>query len=192
MRGWCMPSVLFVLRWRCLRISRLDHQINEEIRDREVRLVSAEGEQLGIMSGKDALALADEKGLDLVKIAPKATPPVCRIMDYGKFKFEQEKREKEARKNQKVVDIKEVRMTPGIDTHDFNVKMNNAIRFLKSGDKVKVTVRFKGRELAHTSIGNTLHARFAEGCAEYATVEKQPKLEGRQMIMFLAPKQAGK
>ncbi len=170
----------------------MDHQINEEIRDREVRLVSAEGEQLGIMSGKEALALADEKGLDLVKIAPKATPPVCRIMDYGKFKFEQEKREKEARKNQKIVDIKEVRMTPGIDTHDFNVKMNNAIRFLKSGDKVKVTVRFKGRELAHTSIGNTLHARFAEGCAEYATVEKQPKLEGRQMIMFLAPKQAGK
>lgn len=170
----------------------MDHQINEEIRDREIRLVSAEGEQLGLMSADEALAMADEQGLDLVKIAPKAVPPVCRIMDYGKFKFEQEKREKEARKNQKVVDTKEIRMTPGIDTHDFNVKVNNAIKFLKSGDKVKVTVRFKGRELAHTSIGNTLQERFAEGCAEFATVEKQAKLEGRQMIMFLAPKQAGK
>ncbi|MEG2857276.1 MAG: translation initiation factor IF-3 [Clostridia bacterium] len=145
---------------------------------------------MGVVTGENAMALADEKGMDLVKIAPKATPPVCKIMDYGKFKFEQDKREKEARKNQKVVDIKEIRMTPGIDVHDFDVKINNAIRFLKTGDKVKVTVRFKGRELAHTSIGNTLQARFAEGCAEFATIEKYPKLEGRQMIMFLAPKAA--
>ncbi|MEG2378363.1 MAG: translation initiation factor IF-3, partial [Clostridia bacterium] len=136
----------------------MEHQINEEIRDREVRLIGDDGEQLGVVTGENAMALADEKGMDLVKIAPKATPPVCKIMDYGKFKFEQDKREKEARKNQKVVDIKEIRMTPGIDVHDFDVKINNAIRFLKTGDKVKVTVRFKGRELAHTSIGNTLQA----------------------------------
>ena len=187
-----MSSVLFVLQWRCLFISRLDHQINEEIRDREVRLISADGEQLGVMSAEEALVKAEEAGLDLVKIAPKAVPPVCRIMDYGKFKFEEEKREKEARKKQKVVDIKEVRMTPSIDVHDFNVKVNSAIKFLKSGDKVKVTVRFKGRELAHTEIGTTLQARFAESCAEYGIVEKPAKLEGRQMIMFLAPKPAGK
>lgn len=140
------------------------------------------------MSAKDALKIAEEKDLDLVKIAPQAVPPVCRVMDYGKFKFEQDKREKEARKNQHVVDIKEVRMTPGIDVHDFNVKVNNAIRFLKAGNKVKTVIRFKGRELAHTAIGNTLLDRFAENCAEYATVEKAPKLEGRQMIMFLAAK----
>ena len=170
----------------------MDHQINEEITDAEVRLLSNDGEQLGIFSAAEAIAKAEEAGLDLVKIAPKATPPVCKIMDYGKFKFEEEKREKEARKKQKVVDVKEIRMTPGIDTHDFNVKVNSAIKFLKSGDKAKVSVRFKGRELAHTAIGNTLLERFAEGCAEFAVVEKQAKLEGRQMIMFLAPKPAGK
>ncbi len=179
---------LFSLFGRCFRISKLEHQINEEIRDREVRLIDADGTQLGVMSAKDALKIAEEKDLDLVKIAPQAVPPVCRVMDYGKFKFEQDKREKEARKNQHVVDIKEVRMTPGIDVHDFNVKVNNAIRFLKAGNKVKTVIRFKGRELAHTSIGNTLLDRFAESCAEYATVEKAPKLEGRQMIMFLAAK----
>ncbi len=170
----------------------MDHQINEEITDAELRLLNADGEQLGIVSAAEALAKAEEAGLDLVKIAPKAVPPVCKIMDYGKFKFEEEKREKEARKKQKVVDVKEVRMTPGIDTHDFNVKVNSAIKFLKSGDKAKVSVRFKGRELAHTAIGNTLLERFAEDCKEFAIVEKQPKLEGRQMIMFLAPKPAGK
>lgn len=170
----------------------MDHQINEEITDAELRLLNSDGEQLGIVSAAEALAKAEEAGLDLVKIAPKAVPPVCKIMDYGKFKFEEEKREKEARKKQKVVDVKEVRMTPGIDTHDFNVKVNSAIKFLKSGDKAKVAVRFKGRELAHTAIGNTLLERFAESCKEFAIVEKQPKLEGRQMIMFLAPKPAGK
>ncbi len=170
----------------------MDHQINEEITDAELRLLSNDGEQLGIVSAAEALAKAEEAGLDLVKIAPKAVPPVCKIMDYGKFKFEEEKREKEARKKQKVVDVKEIRMTPGIDTHDFDVKVNSAIKFLKSGDKAKVAVRFKGRELAHTAIGNTLLERFAEGCKDYAVVEKQPKLEGRQMIMFLAPKPAGK
>ncbi len=136
----------------------------------------------------EANKLAEESGLDLVKIAPQAVPPVCRIMDYGKFKFEQDKREKEARKNQRVIDIKEVRMTPSIDVHDFEVKMNSAIRFLKSGCKVKVVVRFKGRELAHTNLGTDLLKRFSEGCAEFCNVEKIPKLEGRQMIMFLSSK----
>lgn len=174
---------------RCFRISKQEHQINEEIRDKEVRLISDSGEQLGIVPIAEAQKMADEKELDLVKIAPQATPPVCRIMDYGKFRFEQEKREKEARKNQRIIDIKEIRMSPGIDVHDLQVKMNNAIRFLKSGDKVKVSVRFKGREMAHTSIGKEILDKFAEGCAEFGTVEKAPKLEGRQMIMFLAAKQ---
>lgn len=144
---------------------------------------------MGIVPIAEAQRIAEESELDLVKIAPQANPPVCRVMDYGKFRFEQEKREKEARKNQRVIDIKEVRMSPSIDVHDLNVKMNNAIRFLKSGDKVKVSVRFKGREMAHTSIGKDLLDRFAEGCAEFGSVEKPPKLEGRQMIMFLAAKQ---
>ncbi len=134
------------------------------------------------------MKLADESGLDLVKIAPQAVPPVCRIMDYGKFKFEQEKKEKEARKNQRVIDVKEVRMTPSIDVHDFEVKMNNAIRFLKAGCKVKVAVRFKGRELAHTNLGTDLLNRFADGCSEFSNVDKLPKFEGRQMIMFLTSK----
>ncbi len=174
--------------WRCFSISKVEHQINEQIRDKEIRLINAEGEQVGIVSIAEANKMADESGLDLVKIAPQANPPVCRIMDYGKFKFEQDKREKEARKNQRVIEIKEVRMTPSIDVHDFEVKMNNAIRFLKSGCKVKVAVRFKGRELAHTNLGTDLLKRFAEGCAEFCNVEKIPKLEGRQMIMFLSSK----
>ena len=134
----------------------MSHQINDEIRDREVRLVSESGEQLGIMSAHDALAKAEEAGLDLVKISPKATPPVCKLMDYGKFKFEQSKREKEARKNQHVVEIKEVRMSPGIDVNDFNVKLRNAQKFFAEGNLVKVTVRFRGREIAYTDIGRKL------------------------------------
>ena len=166
----------------------MDHQLNEEIRDKEVRLVDSDGSQLGIMSAKEAQDLADQKGMDLVKIAPQAVPPVCKIMDYGKFRFEQAKKEKEARKNQHVVDIKEVRLSPGIDVHDFEVKLKSALRFLKNGDKVKVSVRFRGREMAHTSIGQDLLKRFAEQCAEMGTLEKAPKLEGRNMFMFIAPK----
>ncbi len=132
--------------------------------------------------------MSEESGLDLVKIAPQAVPPVCRIMDYGKFKFDQDKREKEARKKQRVIETKEVRMTPSIDVHDFEVKMNSAIRFLKSGCKVKVAVRFKGRELAHTNLGTDLLKRFADGCAEFCNVDKIPKMEGRQMIMILTSK----
>lgn len=166
----------------------MSYQTNEEIRDKEVRLVGADGEQLGVVSAREALEIAFDKGLDLVKIAPQAVPPVCKIMDYGKFRFEQTKREKDAKKNQKVMDIKEIRLSPAIDTHDFEVKVSHAVKFLQSGNKVKAAVRFRGREMAHTSIGNELLGRFAEACAEVATVEKEPKLEGRQMLMFLAPK----
>ena len=165
----------------------MEHQINEEIRDKEVRLIDAGGEQLGIMSAQKALEVAIERGMDLVKIAPHAQPPVCRIMDYGKFRFEQAKREKEARKNQRVMEIKEIRLSPGIDVNDLNVKVGHARRFLKGGDKVKVSVRFRGREVTHSSIGLELLKRFAEQCSEFGTIEKQPKLEGRHMHMFLAP-----
>ena len=140
------------------------------------------------MSSKDALALAEEKDLDLVKIAPNATPPVCRIMDYGKFRFEQLKKEKEAKKNQRVVEIKEVRMSPSIDSNDFNTKLRNAQKFLKEGNRVKVTVRFRGREMAHTNLGEQLLAKFGDECAQIASVEKSPKLDGRLMTMFLSPK----
>ncbi|MGN1003417.1 MAG: translation initiation factor IF-3 [Oscillospiraceae bacterium] len=166
----------------------MTHQINEEIRDKEVRLISAEGEQLGIMSAKAALALAEEQSLDLVKISPTANPPVCKLMDYGKFRFEQTKREKEAKKNQRVVEIKEIRMSPGIDVGDFNVKLRNAQKFLAEGNRVKVTIRFRGREMAHTDIGRNLLVKFAEDCTEIASMDKSPKLEGRHMSMFLAPK----
>ena len=165
----------------------MEHQINDEIRDKEVRLINSDGEQLGIVPIQQAQDIAIQKGMDLVKIAPQAKPPVCKIMDYGKFRFEQAKREKEARKNQRVVEIKEIRLTPNIDVGDLNTKVKNACRFLKDGDKVKVSVRFRGREVTHASLGQDLLHRFAELCSECSTVEKQPKLEGRQMIMFLAP-----
>ena len=168
----------------------MEHQINEEIRDKELRVIGAEGDQLGIMSAADALKLAEENELDLVKIAPNAVPPVCKIMDYGKFRFEQLKKEKEAKKNQRVVEIKEIRMSPSIDTNDLNTKIKNALKFLKDGNRVKVTVRFRGREMAHTSIGEELLAKFGENCAELSTVEKSAKLEGRNMSMFLSPKNA--
>ena len=166
----------------------MTHQLNEEIRDKELRLIGSEGEQLGIMSADEALKIADEQGLDLVKISPQAVPPVCKLMDYGKFRFEQGKREKEARKNQHVVEIKEIRMSPGIDTGDFNVKLKNAQKFLTDGNRVKVSVRFRGREMAHTEIGKKLLDKCAEDCAEVSTVDKGAKLEGRNMSMFLSPK----
>ena len=166
------------------------HELNEDILDKEIRLIGAEGQQLGIMSSQEALKIADEQGLDLVKISPQAVPPVCKLMNYGKFRFEQSKKEKEARKNQRVVEIKEIRMSPGIDTNDLNVKMRNAMKFLKEGNRVKVTVRFRGREMAHTDIGEQLLIRFGEGCAEVANVDKKPKLDGRFMTLFLSPKNA--
>ncbi|MBQ8183904.1 MAG: translation initiation factor IF-3 [Clostridia bacterium] len=173
--------------WRCLGISK-ENQINEEIRDKEVRVISATGEQIGIMSAKEALTLAEKSNLDLVKIAPGANPPVCKIMDYGKFRFEQAKREKEAKKNQKVMEIKEVRLSLNIDTGDFNTKVNHALRFLRDGNKVKVSIRFRGREMAHTELGIDVMQRFAEACSETGSVEKAAKLEGRSMLMFLVPK----
>jgi len=169
-------------------ISKAVHELNEDIRDKEIRLIGDDGAQLGIMAPSEALRIADSKGLDLVKISPQATPPVCKLMNYGKFKFEQGKREKEARKNQHVVEIKEVRMSPGIDVGDFNTKLRNAQKFLAEGNRVKVSVRFRGREMAHTEIGRDLLMKFAEQCAETANLEKSAKLEGRMMSIFLSPK----
>ena len=164
------------------------HELNEEIRDKEIRLIGSEGEQLGIMPPAEALKIADEQGLDLVKISPQAVPPVCKLMNYGKFRFEQSKREKEARKNQHVVEIKEIRMSPGIDIGDFNTKLKNAQKFIADGNRVKVSVRFRGREMAHTNIGQDLLLKFAEECGETAVMDKSPKLEGRHMSIFLSPK----
>ena len=165
-------------------------QINEEITDKEVRLISNDGEQLGIVSAAQAQKLAAEKNLDLVKIAPQAKPPVCKIMDYGKYRFEQSKREKEAKKNQRVIEIKEIRLSPNIDVHDFDTKVGHARKFLSAGNKTKVSIHFRGREMTHTDLGLTIMAQFAEKCADIASVEKPAKLEGRQMLMFLAPKSA--
>ena len=174
--------------WRCFPIANTGHQTNEEIRDKEVRLISESGEQLGIMSSQEALRLAEERNLDLVKISPNAVPPVCKLMDYGKYRFEQSKREKEARKNQKTIDIKEIRLSLNIDVNDFNTKVKQAIKFLEGGDKVKVSIRFRGREMAHPDLGTTIMQRFTESVAGYGTVEKQPKLEGRSMTMFVTAK----
>lgn len=171
------------------RISK-DLLINEEIRAREVRVIDVNGEQLGILSIRDALRAAGERNLDLVCVAPTAKPPVCRIMDYGKYKFEQAKREKEARKNQKVINIKEIRLSPTIEEHDFQTKLKAAQRFLADGDKVKVAVRFRGRQITHTDIGQQVLLQMAEALKDQASVEREPKVEGRNMIMILAPKQA--
>ena len=176
--------------WRCFPIANTGHQINEEIRDKEVRLISDSGEQLGVMSAQEALMKAEDQNLDLVKISPNAVPPVCKLMDYGKYRFEQTKREKEARKNQRVVEVKEIRMSPSIDVNDFNVKLRNAQKFLAEGNRCKITVRFRGREMAHTSIGQDLLMKFAEDCGETAVMDKSPKLEGRHMSIFLSPKSA--
>lgn len=176
--------------WRCCPISKSELSINEEIRDKEVRVISNSGEQLGIMSAKDALRLAEQRDLDLVKIAPGANPPVCKIMDYGKYRFEQAKREKEARKNQHTVEIKEIRLSLNIDTHDFETKLNHAKKFIASGNKVKVSIRFRGREMGHPEIGLENMKRFAQAMEETASIEKPAKMEGRNMLMFLAPKKA--
>ena len=181
-----MPSAFFV--WRCFTIAKLEHQLNEEIRDKELRVIGAEGGQLGIMSAEEANRIAEEQGLDLVKISPNAVPPVCKIMDYSKFCFDQKKREKEAKKNQRVVEVKEIRMSPSIDTNDLNTKIKSALKFLGDGNRVKVSVRFRGREMAHTDIGEKLLMNFADACSEIAAMEKNPKLEGRFMAMFLTPK----
>jgi len=173
-----------------LTIGTKELQINEEIRDKELRIIGDDGAQLGIMSATQALEIATEKNLDLVKIAPQATPPVCKIMDYGKYRFEQAKREKEARKKQHTVDVKEIKLSLNIDTHDFNTKLRHAQKFFAHGDKVKVSIRFRGREMGHAEYGYDTMQRFAQACQEVANIEKPAKLEGRQMLMFLAPKSA--
>ena len=165
-----------------------DLMINDEIRDREIRLVGENGEQLGIMPTYKAQALADEAGLDLVKIAPKAQPPVCKIIDYGKFKYEQLRKEKEQRKKQKIIEIKEIRMSPNIDTNDLNTKVSAARKFIEKGNKVKVSIRFRGREMAHTNQSRPMMEDFAAKLSDIANVEKPPKMEGRFMTMFLAEK----
>ena len=162
--------------------------LNEQIRAAELRVVDSDGTQLGIMSSKEALDIAVGKGLDLVMIAPNATPPVCRIMNYGKYKFEQAKKEKDQRKNQKTVELKEIRLSYNIDVHDFETKLNQAKKFLTAGNKLKVSIRFRGREMAHTALGQERMERFAEGLSEIASVDRAPKLEGRNMMMFLTPK----
>ena len=193
-------SVLFIYRKtrelqpisvrRCFAIANKELQINEEIRDKEVRLISNDGEQLGILPIQQAQDIAVEKGMDLVKIAPQAAPPVCRIMDYGKYRFEQAKREKESRKNQKTIEVKETRLSLNIDTHDFDTKVNQTKKFLSSGNRVKVSIRFRGREMAHSQLGYGIMQRFAEACADVGNVEKPAKLEGRSMIMFMNAKPA--
>ncbi len=185
----CVLATDFVLRWRCITIAtngKKELEINEAIRDREVRVIAEDGSQLGVLSTREALRMAEEKNLDLVKIAPQAQPPVCKFLDYGKYRFEQQKREKEAKKNQKVIDVKEIRLSLNIDTNDFNTKVNQAAKFLKAGHKLKVSIRFRGREMAHTNLGLEVHKRFAEALPG-AVVDKQPKLEGRSMLMFMSP-----
>ena len=162
--------------------------INEQIRDREIRLIGEDGEQLGIMSARDAMKLAREANLDLEKIAPTAKPPVCKIIDYGKYRYEQARKEKEARKKQKTIEVKEVRLSPNIDTNDLNTKVNQARKFVSSGNKVKVAVRFRGRELAHTAVGKTILEDFAQKLSDIAVIDKPAKLEGKSMVMFLVEK----
>ena len=171
-----------------LIISVKDIPINEQITFKEVRVIDSDGSQLGILPIKDAIEAAYAKDLDLVNVSPNANPPVCKIMDYGKYRFEIAKREKEARKNQKIIETKEIRLGLSIDKHDFETKGNHAIQFLKSGNKLKVSIRFRGRELGHPEIGLDIMSRFAEYCGEYAVIEKPAKMESRNMLMFLAPK----
>ena len=162
-------------------------RINDRIRADEIRLIGAEGENVGVVTPRRALEMAEEVGLDLVEISPNAAPPVCKIMDYGKYKYEQQKRESEARKKQKIIEVKEVKFRPGTDTHDYDVKMRNVLKFLEGGDKVKITLRFRGREMAHQNLGRELLERIAEDVKDVGRIENMPKMEGRQMIMIIGP-----
>ena len=168
--------------------AKIDVLINDQIKAKEVRVIDSDGSQLGILSIKDALSAAYAKDLDLVEISPNSEPPVCRVMDYGKFRFEREKKEKEAKKKQQTIDIKEIQLSCRIDKHDFETKLKHARRFLDSGDKVKVCVKFKGREMSHTAIGQEIIDRFGEACSDICVIEKKPVLDGRQMIMFISSK----
>ena len=179
--------VLKKLRKEVCAIAKQDLMINEQIKDKEVRLIGPAGEQFGVVPGKDAHAQAAAANMDLVKISPKAVPPVCKIMDYGKYKFELAKKDKEARKNQKIVVVKEIRLSSRIDDHDFETKVGHAVKFLKAGDKVKVSVRFRGREITHSSLGEDVLNKFKDAVAEYGTVDKRPSMEGRSMSMLILP-----
>ena len=181
------PYLSFILR-RCFPIAKKEHEINGDIRDAKVRLIDADGNQLGIVNGRDAQEKALDAGLDLVKIAPTASPPVCRIMDYGRYRFEQSKRNKEAKRHQHIVEVKGVELSPNIDIHDVNVKMRAAQRFLKEGNKLKVFIRFRGRQMAHPKLGEEQMHKFAELLTDMAVVDKSPKLDGRIMTMFMSPK----
>ena len=189
MRGrYCVHAFVIFLIWRCVSISSKEVAINEGIKFKEVRVIMNDGSQLGIVSIEKALEAANKAELDLVCISPNAQPPVCKVMDYGKYRFEQAKREKENKKNQKVIETKEIRLGLSIDGHDFETKGKQAIKFIQSGNKVKVSIRFRGREMGHPEIGLDTMKRFAEFCQDVANVEKPAKLEGRNMLMFLAPK----
>lgn len=166
----------------------MEHQINEQIQAKEVRLIGVEGEQLGVKTIEEALEIAEEFGLDLVNMAPTATPPVCKVMDYGKFKYEQQRKEREIRKNQKVVEMKEIRLSATIDEHDYQTKLRNAQKFLQSGNKVKLSIRFKGREISHPEIGKRVLLRLVEDVREFATADKMPTLEGQNMMVVIEPK----
>ena len=174
--------------WRCFVIKKNDILINEEIKDKEVRLVDQDGSMIGVVNIEKAIKVATEKELDLVKIAPQAKPPVCKVMDYGKHIFEISKKEKESKKAQKVTNVKEIRLSPSIEDHDFNFKLKKAVNFLKAGDRVKVSVRFKGREIAYSSLGQKVLEKFSQACEEVGTIDKKPRLDGRSMVMFLHPK----
>ncbi len=182
-----MLSAFLIYIWRCFTISTKENLINEEIKIPEVRLVGNDGEMLGIVKIKEAQEMAAQKDLDLVLISPAAVPPVCKIMDYGKFCFEKEKRAKEAKKKQQVVEVKEIQLSCTIGDHDFQTKLNHAYRFLKNGDKVKVVVRFRGREMRHTELGAEILARFEKGCEGYGAAEKKAVLDGRNMTLFISP-----
>ena len=191
--GWILIRFLFyiIIIWRCPTISK-ELSINDQIRDKELRIISETGEQLGIMSAREAQILANGKNLDLVKISPNAKPPVCKIMDYGKYKYEQARKEKEAKKKQKTIAVKEIRLRPGIESNDLNTKANNAIKFLKKGDKVKVELRFRGRELGHKDIGKEVMLKFIEIVKEFGEPVKAPAFEGNNMVVIIDPKKTNK
>lgn len=181
---FCVTSFSYVMEGKAIS----DLMINEQIRDKEVRVIGEDGQQLGIMSSREALALAEEANLDLIKIAPTAKPPVCKIADYGKYRYELARKEKEAKKKQKVIEVKEIRLSPNIDTNDLNTKSNSARKFLSKGDKVKVSLRFRGREMAHMNSSKHILDDFAESLSDIAVIDKAPKVEGRSMTMYLTEK----
>jgi len=187
--GFCLPAFLIkFLQWRCITIAKeMQHEINEQIRDREVRVVGPDGEMFGVMSSREAQNIANDANLDLVKVSPNAKPPVCKVLDYGKFRYEEMRRLKDAKKKQKTVVIKEIRMSVRVEEHDIMVKVKNCVKFLQQGNRVKVSIRFRGREMAYTDQGKVVLRDFASRVSEYGAIDKSPKMEGRNMSMFLTP-----